>query len=125
MSGPAGLRLGADPRPAVPLDDLLTAESVVYDLARDVAAASPGSPVPTGVSPSIRPALVAALEHFAGLRVDARSDAASGDCDRLLLVARSRAAPPQAGWTLEAQIRRPTERNEITALYRRDPQPPR
>ena len=76
-------------------------------------------------TPGASPALVAALEHFAGRRVDARSDAASGDCDRLLLVARSRAAPPQAGWTLEAQIRRPTERNEITALYRRDPQPPR
>ena len=61
MNGPAGLRSGADPRPAVPLDDLLTAESAVYGLAREVATASPGSPVPAGVSPSIRPALVAAL----------------------------------------------------------------
>jgi transcription-repair coupling factor (superfamily II helicase) len=61
MTGPTGLRSSPDARPAVPLDDLLTAESVVYDLARDLADALPGTPVTAGVSPSIRPALIAAL----------------------------------------------------------------
>lgn len=81
--------------------------------------------VPAGAclaAPGASPPLVAALEHFAELRVDARPDAADRGCHRLLLVARARLAPPAPpGWRLEAQFRRPTERNETAAVYRRDP----
>ena len=61
MTGQAGLRSGVDYGPAVPLDDLLTAESIVYGLAGELADATPGSPARAGVSPAVRPALVAAL----------------------------------------------------------------
>ena len=71
-------------------------------------------------APGASPVLVAALEHFADARVDARADAANGRCERLVIVSRGRtAARAPAGWELMAQVRRPTERNETTAIYRR------
>ncbi len=79
--------------------------------------------IPSGAcvaAPGASPVLVAALEHFADARVDARADAANGRCERLVIVSRGRtAARAPAGWELMAQVRRPTERNETTAIYRR------
>ncbi len=82
--------------------------------------------VPAGscvLAPGLARANVAALEHFGRHRVDARPDAtARSACRSLLLVVRGRQAPPAPeGWTLAAQVRRPTERNETTAVYRRTP----
>jgi 4-amino-4-deoxy-L-arabinose transferase-like glycosyltransferase len=70
--------------------------------------------------PRLAAPMVAALEHFGGWRVDARDNAADGDCEILLRVARGREAPPAPpGWTLRATERRPTERDAVTAVYGR------
>lgn len=62
---------------------------------------------------------VAALETRPGLRVDARGQD-DGRCPLMLKVARTGRTPaPTPGWTLVAEIRRPTDREEITAVYRR------
>lgn len=72
-------------------------------------------------APGIAAPQVAALEHFGRFRVDARAGA-EARCAQRIVVVRSRVAPPPAeGWTLVAQVRRPTERNEVTAIYRRTP----
>jgi 4-amino-4-deoxy-L-arabinose transferase-like glycosyltransferase len=72
-------------------------------------------------APGLPRAGVAALEHFGRWRIDARPDGIDdGRCEFLLRLARARsrpAAPP--GWTPVAEVRRPTDRDEITLLYRR------
>jgi 4-amino-4-deoxy-L-arabinose transferase-like glycosyltransferase len=72
-------------------------------------------------APGLAPAAVAALEHFGRWRVDARADAAQRpDCPRLLLVVRERGATtPPPGWSLLAEVQRPTERNEWTLVFGR------
>jgi 4-amino-4-deoxy-L-arabinose transferase-like glycosyltransferase len=87
--------------------------------------------VPRGVcllAPGLPPATVAALEHFGRWRVRAAPDAAGGaaepGCNHLLRVVRSGprpAAPP--GWTFVAQVRRPTDREEVTLVFRRQGAP--
>jgi hypothetical protein len=71
--------------------------------------------------PGLSPTLVAALEYLGRWRVDARSSAADGaGCDHLLRVTRLRTLPPPPdGWTLAADLRRPTDRDERTLVYRR------
>jgi len=82
--------------------------------------AAPGAPT----------SLVAALEVHGHRRVDASAQAARGDCPALVLVlaqrgpgvARSQAAAAaQAGnrWQAVARERRPTDRNEVVVVYRR------
>ena len=72
--------------------------------------------------PTLPPATVAALEHFGRWRVDARADALQGPCDHQLLVSKSRPLPaPSPGWLLVGQVRRPTDREEITQVLRRAP----
>ncbi len=75
------------------------------------------------LAPNLPPANVAALEHFGRWRVDARPVLATGaeaSCAHLLVVRRGVRQPEvPAGWTLLAQVRRPTEREEITWVYRR------
>ena len=80
--------------------------------------------VPRGAciaGPGLSPSLVAGLEHFGRYRVDARAGADKrGSCDYLLRVTRRRpAGPPPPGWTLVAEVQRPTERGEVTSIYRR------
>jgi len=73
-------------------------------------------------APGLAPAAVAALEHFGRWRVDAGVDAASGTCDYLLRVTRLSPAPvPPSGWLSVAEVRRPTDRDELTQVFRRAP----
>jgi len=82
--------------------------------------------VPRGAciaGPGLSPVLVAGLEHFGRYRVDARPGAEKqSDCDYLVRVVRRRPVappPPPPGWTLVAEVQRPTERGEVTTVYRR------
>ena len=89
--------------------------------------------VPRGAciaAPGLSPATVAALESFGGWRVNARLDATLGatlgaaesGCDYLLRVTRAKPAPPPPpGWNAVAEVRRPTERDEVTQVFRRAP----
>jgi hypothetical protein len=66
-------------------------------------------------------ALVAALEFFGPYKVDARRGAAQTRCNYLVRVEpvnATRQAPE--GWTRIARERRPTDRNNLTTIYRRD-----
>ncbi len=73
-------------------------------------------------APGTAPATVAALEYYGGWRVDARAEAASSDCDYLLRVTRAQPAPPApAGWDPLVEATRPSDRDELTQLYRRRP----
>ncbi len=82
-------------------------------------------------APGASPVLVAALEYFGRWRVQAQPDAgqqADPACPWLLRVTRLRAAtatspePDLQRWQLQAQERRPTERDELTLLYRLRPE---
>lgn len=65
---------------------------------------------------------VVALEHMGGYEVDAVSAAEASRCEfRLQLESRRRPKPPIAGWTLVARERRPSDSDEVTAIYRRKP----
>jgi len=73
--------------------------------------AAPGMPRPH----------IAALEYLGHYRVDATSPADRTTCQYLMLVESIRAprpAPP--GWKLMARERRPTDREEATAVFRRE-----
>jgi hypothetical protein len=71
-------------------------------------------------APDASPSLVAALEYHAKRTVDARPRAAAGRCPVLVLVRRGAAKPPApAGWDELAAERRPTDRSELTLVYRR------
>ena len=72
-------------------------------------------------APGLSPALVAALEVHGPWRVQVADDA---DCQRRVSVLRRQprdASPPPAppGWQLVATLRRPTDRGELTAVWRR------
>jgi hypothetical protein len=74
-------------------------------------------------APGLPPALVAALEVHGRWRIDAR---AQPDCEWRLTLQRAaprRAdpVPPGPGWQLQGAVRRPTEREELTAVWRRAP----
>jgi len=74
------------------------------------------------VTPEASLTLVASLEVFGGYRVDARHGPADTRCDYLVRVEPlNRAAVPPPGWTRVARERRPTDRNNLTAVYRRQP----
>ncbi len=73
-------------------------------------------------APALAPAAVAALEVFGRWRVDARAQAIGGACPYLLQLTKLRTAPPPpSGWELVAEVRRPTDRDELTLIYRRRP----
>jgi 4-amino-4-deoxy-L-arabinose transferase-like glycosyltransferase len=80
--------------------------------------------VPPGAcisAPGLTPSVVAALEHFGGWRVDARPEAASTTpCSHSLRITRGQGRPQAAeGWVLQAVVTRPTERDELTSIFRR------
>ncbi len=61
-----------------------------------------------------------ALEHLGGWRVDAVSAPAASGCAFLLrLEPRDRTLDAPLGWILVARERRPNDRDEVTAIYRR------
>jgi hypothetical protein len=73
-------------------------------------------------APGLAPALVAALEVHGGWRVEAGDGATA--CGWRVTVQRGQArdavpAPPGPGWQLQASLRRPTDREELTAVWRR------
>ncbi len=76
-------------------------------------------------APGLAPSSVAALETLGRWTVDARvSPARPLPCNYLLRVVRTRPLPAQpAGWTLFAQARRPTDRDELTLIYRKNAMP--
>jgi hypothetical protein len=78
--------------------------------------------VPAGAciqAPALAPSSVAALETLGRWTVDARSSPQLR-CDVLLRVVRQRLLPAAPdGWTLAGQARRPTDREELTLIYRR------
>ncbi len=78
-------------------------------------------------APGVSPAVVAALEHFGRWQVRAMPVAQplpAPDCPWMLRITRLRtgaataAEPDPEHWQLQAQLRRPTERDELTLLYR-------
>jgi hypothetical protein len=80
--------------------------------------------VPAGAclwTPAASSVTVAALEHFGRWRVDARDAAPADDaCRHQVRVARgTRPAALGDGWELIAVVRRPTVRDEFTAVYGR------
>jgi len=73
-------------------------------------------------APGLAPATVAALEHLGHWTVDARPEALKGTCRYAMQVARSRQLPAApAGWELVGKVQRPTDRGELTLVYRRRP----
>ncbi|MFO1329896.1 MAG: hypothetical protein U1F56_21230 [Rubrivivax sp.] len=71
-------------------------------------------------APGATPTLVATLEAVGRWRVDARPAAAAGvGCAHLVRVTRARNVAAPEGWTLQAELRRPTDREERTLVYRR------
>jgi 4-amino-4-deoxy-L-arabinose transferase-like glycosyltransferase len=65
-------------------------------------------------------ALIASYEVFGRFEVDARPDAAgSGRCAVLVRVTRAAAPDALPGWTLVGTVRRPTDRGELSSVYRR------
>ncbi len=79
--------------------------------------------VPPGAciaAPSLAPAAVAALEHFGRWRVDAGTAASDGPCDWQLRVTKARPLPPPPpGWQWVGDALRPTDRDEVTQIFRR------
>jgi 4-amino-4-deoxy-L-arabinose transferase-like glycosyltransferase len=79
--------------------------------------------VPTGscvLAPGASRVVLAALEHNGAYRVDARPEAmADGRCTYLLHVTRQERADTPPSWQLLAEVQRPTDRAEVTRIYRR------
>ena len=83
-------------------------------------------------APGLAPAAVAAMEVFGGWRVDARPQAAApapDACNYLLRATRENPLPPAPsspsspssppGWEFIGQAQRPTDREEVTLIYKR------
>jgi 4-amino-4-deoxy-L-arabinose transferase-like glycosyltransferase len=64
---------------------------------------------------------IAALEYMGGYQVDAVNTPALSRCDILMrLEPATEPKPPIAGWTLVARAQRPSDKDELTAIYRRN-----
>jgi hypothetical protein len=97
-----------------PLDHARSYRSLVQRVARQIPAHS------CIAAPDVPRALVVALEHLGGFRVDAVTPAATARCEYLLqLQGRDGTSRPGATWQLVARERRNTSDEEITAVYRR------
>ena len=65
--------------------------------------------------------MIAALEYFGPYRVDARHGAAQTRCNYLIRVEPiGKPGKPPSGWTRVTGEQRPTDRNNLVALYRRN-----
>jgi 4-amino-4-deoxy-L-arabinose transferase-like glycosyltransferase len=65
-------------------------------------------------------AQLAALEHFGGFRPDAKAPLSTPGCDHLLVMeTRQKPRRNWPGWEYVATARRPTDREEATAIFRR------
>ena len=73
-------------------------------------------------APGLAPSAVAAMEVFGHWRVDARlQDPNTASCNYQLRASREPVPPPPpAGWSLEGQALRPTDREEVTRIYKRN-----
>jgi hypothetical protein len=101
-----------------PLDYARSPRALVSRLAQFVPASA------CVAAPGLSPSAVAALEVFGRWRVDAREQAAQGPCPYLVQTRRlDRTPTPPGGWTWVAEARKPTDRNEVTLIYRRTPAP--
>ena len=80
--------------------------------------------VPAGqciAAPGQATSLIAALEFFGPYDVDARHVATHTRCNYLVHVTPvATPGPAPEGWTRVARERRPTDRNNLTSIYRRD-----
>lgn len=71
-------------------------------------------------APGMTPALVAALEYHGHWRVDASAAAAGGTCPVLLINAKVNGRLPSVpGWQRVAVERRPTDKDDVTVVFRR------
>jgi hypothetical protein len=71
-------------------------------------------------APGLNPAMVASLEVFADMRVDARpGPQLAARCPVLLRASRGATPQPPAGWELVGAERRSTDRSELFSIYRR------
>jgi 4-amino-4-deoxy-L-arabinose transferase-like glycosyltransferase len=99
------------------LDYARSARPYIERLSKHIAPAS------TVCAPRLGPSTVASLEFWGRWRVDARparSGAVAADCNTWLVIARARALPTTpAGWVKVAEVLRPSDRNEVTLVYRR------
>ena len=100
-----------------PLDNALSFRSLVQRIALRV---PPGACVAT---PGMTRPQVVALEYLGRYRVDALTPAARSRCEYLLMV-ETRATPSQPGapWHFLGRERRNTNNDELTAIYRREPE---
>jgi hypothetical protein len=97
-----------------PLDHARSYRSLVQRVARQIPAQS------CIAAPDVPRALVVALEHLGGFRVDAVTPAVVARCEYLLqLQGRDGVGRPGAMWQLVARERRNASDEEITAIYRR------
>ncbi len=72
-------------------------------------------------APGMSRPLVVALEHLGRYHVDAVTPVSQSSCKHLLVPETRQQAPRVAsGWTLVARERRPTDGQDVTAIYRRD-----
>jgi len=71
-------------------------------------------------APGMSRAQIAALEYFGDYRVEGKTLGDSTRCEFLLLTETvNRRTPPPAGWLLVARERRPVDKDEVVAVYRR------
>ena len=90
-------------------------QRIALHVPRDACVAAPGAPR----------GLLAALEYIGGWRVDAAHPATASPCGYLIQV-----DPPPSGiqagpgWELVARVQRPTDREDIAAIYRRTARAP-
>ncbi len=67
---------------------------------------------------------LAALQYFGGIRADATASLATTQCNYLLVLeTRNRQRTKWPGWEWVATARRPTDRDEATAIFRRSTKP--
>jgi 4-amino-4-deoxy-L-arabinose transferase-like glycosyltransferase len=89
-------------------------QRIAQHVPRDACIAAPGTPR----------ALLAGLEYIGDYRVDAITPADITPCEFLLVANAPRAdAPEPTRWSFVARIERPTDRGELTEIYRRTTAP--